>query len=251
MVHRGAALNSSSLTFFIHSARPVPLPDLWKLCLRGALTFLLIPGTPCLAQRPHQRIKVNIQYEDSISNVRYPELLYWFVTPETLAPQRYSRDIEHIAHDTVFDFPFLTARNGVNFFNSPNAHDAIAGIVREGHQSGLRIGATLQIQDIDSMRHFSYDDDQTLVGEGETTLDSNGLGSASSTVTLRSSAALKTELLRVYAFHKTADGEYDPATLTDVTAQATSEGPKPGTITVKLDLGPVSYTHLDVYKRQT
>lgn len=238
MVHRGAALNSSSLTFFIHSARPVPLPDLWKLCLRGALVFLLIPGTPCLAQRPHQRIKVNIQYEDSISNVRYPELLYWFVTPETLAPQRYSRDIEHIAHDTVFDFPFLTARNGVNFFNSPNAHDAIAGIVREGHQSGLRIGATLQIQDIDSMRHFSYDDDQTLVGEGETTLDSNGLGSASSTVTLRSSAALKTELLRVYAFHKTADGEYDPATLTDVTAQATSEGPKPGTITVKLDLGP-------------
>ena len=71
--------------------------------------------------------------------------------------------------------------------DSPNAHDAIAGIVEEGHQNGLRIGATLQIQDIDSMRHFSYDDDQTLVGEGETTLDSNRPKvRASSTVTLRS-----------------------------------------------------------------
>ena len=74
--------------------------------------------------------KVQVRYEDPIANAHYPELVYWFVTPETLAPQRYSHDIQHIAHDTVFDFPFLTARNGVNFFDNEAAHDAVAGIVR-------------------------------------------------------------------------------------------------------------------------
>jgi hypothetical protein len=226
MAHKDTILSSSLIS------------DRQKRCFQEMFLVLLMTGTACLAQRPHDGVKVNIQYEEPISNVRYPELLYWFVTPETLAPQHYSRDIEHIAQDTVFDFPFLTARNGVNFLDSPAAHDAVAGIVREAHKNGLRIGATLQIQDIDSMRRFSYDDDQTLVGEGETTLDSDGRGTVSSTVTLRSSAPLKTELLRVYAFQKTADGEYDPSTLTNVTAQVSSDVSKPGTIIVKLDLGP-------------
>jgi hypothetical protein len=192
----------------------------------------------CIAQTRSIAPNVRVRYEDPLLNANYPELLYWFTTPETLAPERYNRDVQHIAHDTVFDFPFLTARNGVNFFNSPAAHDAIAAIVREGHQNGLRIGATLQLADIDSMRKASFDDEQTVVGEGETALDASGRGIVTSTVKLRSTAAIKTELLRVYAFRKTADGEYDPATLTDVTAQAKSTAPEPGTITVALDLGP-------------
>lgn len=193
---------------------------------------------PARAEKPAVNEKVSVDYEDPIRNApAIPELLYWFVTPETLAPERYRRDVQHIAHDTVFDFPFLTARNGVNFFNSPVAHAAVAGIVRQGHQNGIRIGATLQIQDIDSLRKFPFDDDQTVVGEGEGVLDAGGHAAVESTVKLRSSPAQKTELLRVYVFRKTAPGEYDPATLTDVTAQAKAVTPHPGTIDVTLDLG--------------
>jgi hypothetical protein len=206
--------------------------------LLGYFAIALATAISCTAQTGSTSPKVKVQYEDPILNANYPELLYWFVTPETIVPGRYARDVEHIAHDTVFDFPFLTARNGVNFFNSPAAHDAIAGIVRDSHKNGLRIGATLQLADIDSMRKASPDDEQTVVGESETNLDTSGRGVIVSTVKLRSTAPIKTELLRVYAFRKTAEGEYDPATLTDVTARVTSTVAAPASLTVTIDLGP-------------
>ena len=59
----------------------------------------------------------------------YPELVYWFVTPKTLAPEHYAHDILHLANDAEFTFAFLTGREGVSFLNNPAAHDAIAGIV--------------------------------------------------------------------------------------------------------------------------
>ncbi|HZL28917.1 MAG TPA: hypothetical protein VFC39_20495 [Acidobacteriaceae bacterium] len=209
-----------------------------NVCFFGACILSLAGSFLCAAQAPSNGFKVNVRYEDPIRNENYPELLYWFVTPETIVPPRYSRDIQHIAHDTVFDFPFLTARNGVNFFTSPAAHDAVAEIVKEGHQNGLRIGATLEIQNIDSMRKFSFDDEQTGVSDGETTLDANGRGVIESSLKLRSSPAQKTEVLRVFVFRKTGDGEYDPATLTDVTAKVVSKSPQPGSISVTVDLGP-------------
>jgi hypothetical protein len=203
------------------------------------LSFLLATATKfCAAHAPKSDFIVKVHYKEPIRNEYYPELLYWFVTPETIASRHYTGDIQHIAQDSVFDFPFLTARNGVNCFTTPAAHDAVADIVKEGHQSGLRIGATFELQDIDSMRKFSSEDEQTVVGDGEAVLYANGRGVVESTVKLRSAAALKTELLRVFVFRKTGIGEYDPATLTDVTAQAVSTVPAPGTSSVTLDLGP-------------
>ncbi len=203
------------------------------------LFFVILAGSIlCPAQNPGKSLVVKIDYEDLIQNQHYPELVYWFVTSETLASGRFTQDIRHVSHNTEFDFPFLTARNGVNFFTQPAAYDAVGGIVREGHRNGLRIGATFELQGVDSFRKFTPDEEQTVVGDAEGPLDENGQGVVESTVTLRSLAPQKTELLRVFAFRKTADGEYDPATLTDVTAQAKSLAPQPGTISVTLDLGP-------------
>lgn len=200
--------------------------------------FFFVTPDASVAQGASPHVPVQVRYEDPIANTNYPELVYWFVTPETLAAQRYSRDVEHLAQDTEFDFPFLTARNGVNFFDSKAAHDAVAGIVREGHAHGLRVGATLEIQAIDSLRTFPADDEQTVVGEGEAELDAGGRGVVESTVKLRSARPMKTELLRVFAFRKSGEGEYEAATLTDVTAQAQSQVSSAGTIAVTLDLGP-------------
>jgi hypothetical protein len=204
----------------------------------GFLMVFLATAIATIAQSQPKSLNVKIQYEDPIRNQHYPELLYWFVTPETLSPQRYTKDIQHISRDTAFDFPFLTARNGVNFFDDPAAHDAVAGIVREGHRNGLRIGATFELQDVDSFRKFAFDDEQTAVSDAEGLLDAGGRGVVESTVKLRSRPPLKTELLRVYVFRKTGEGEYDPATFTDVTAQAKATAPQPGAISVAIDLGP-------------
>jgi hypothetical protein len=192
---------------------------------------------PGAAHAQQKTLDVKLRYEEPIENERYPELVYWFVTPQTVAPQRYASDIHHIAADTVFDFPFLTARNGIHFLDSPEAHKAVAGIVREGHQAGLRIGATLPVNEVDSLRKIPFDDAQTAISDAEDTLDANGHATFRSSIQLRSAAAEKTELLRVYVFHKTAAGEYDPTTLIDATQRAKSSVGKPGAIDITVDMG--------------
>ncbi|HVU45132.1 MAG TPA: hypothetical protein VHD85_03335 [Terracidiphilus sp.] len=199
-----------------------------------ALLFTLMPGA---TQGQHKTVDGKLQYEETIGNARYPELVYWFVTPEVLSPKRYSDDIHHIATDTVFDFPFLTARNGVHFFDSPEAHQAVAGIVQKAHRNGLRIGATLPVDEVDSLRKIPLDDSQTAVSDSETTLDANGHATFQSSIRLRSAKAEKTELSRVFLFRKAGPGQYDPATLIDATNQAKSQVVSPGTIEITLNLG--------------
>ena len=181
---------------------------------------------------------VNLRYEEPVQNGLYPELLYWFVTPATLNAERYTRDVEHIAHDTVFDFPILTAREGVNFTASKPAHDAVAGIVRDAHENGLRIGVSLGLGDGSAAKSSNPDEEQTVVADGEGALDTQGAGNFEVSVKLRSLVPQKTELMRAWAFRKTGPGEYDPDTLTDVTARVTSSSPRPGTLSVAVNLGP-------------
>lgn len=202
------------------------------------VALLVVVSTMCAAQTVSKSLNIKVRYEDPIRNEHFPELLYWFVTPDTLVPQRYAQDIQHISHHTVFDFPFLTARNGVNFLDSKPAHEAVAGIVKQGHDNGLRIGATLVLGSGEAAKSAAPDDEQTVVADGEGLLDAQGSGTAEAVVQLRSMTPAKTELLRAYAFHKTGPGEYDPATLSDVTEQAKSSSPKPGTLSVSVNLGP-------------
>jgi len=204
----------------------------------GIAAIVFAGSMACGAQAGSNGVKVKVRYEDPIRNEHFPELVYWFVTPETLAPKRYTRDIQHISHDTVFDFPFLTARNGVSFLDSKAAHDAVAGIVKEGHENGLRIGATLVLGDGGAAKSAAADEEQTVVADGEGSLDGQGSGAVEAAVKLRSMTPGKTELLRAYAFRKTGPGEYDPATLSDVTERVRSASALPGTLSVSVNLGP-------------
>jgi hypothetical protein len=201
--------------------------------------FLIVCGAVASSQQAKKSAPiVNLRYEEPIHNGRYPELLYWFVTPETLKSERYTRDVEHIARDTVFDFPILTAREGVVFTGDKPAHDAVAGIVRDAHENGLRIGVSLGLGDGSAAKGSVPDEEQTVVADGEGTLDAQGAGSVEASIKLRSLVPQKTELLRAWAFRKTGPGEYDAATLSDVTAQAISKSPQPGTLSVAVNLGP-------------
>ena len=203
-----------------------------------ALGIFFLAAVACAAQTRGSNLDVKVQYQDPIRNQNFPELVYWFVTPETLAPARYTRDIQHIVHDTEFTFAFLTARNGVDFLDNKPAHDAVAGIVKEAHQNGLRIGMTLVGGGAGAAKTQVAADEQTAIANGEGALDAQGSGTAQASVDLRGVKATKTELLRAYVFRKMGPGEYDPATLTDVTGRVKSVSPQPGTLTVTLTLGP-------------
>ena len=65
---------------------------------------------------------VSISYSQSVRDANYPELVYWFVTPETFSPGRAAMDVKHIANGTFFTFPFLTERNGVLLLSNPKAN---------------------------------------------------------------------------------------------------------------------------------
>jgi hypothetical protein len=192
----------------------------------------------CQGQKASNEARLALSYEEPLADQRYPELVYWFVTPQTLAPERYRRDILHLADDTEFNFAFLTGREGVSFLNNPAAHQAIAGIVKDAHEHGLRIGATLGIGGGDSSARYSDEEKQTAIADATGTLDAEGRGTVSTEIALRSVAPERTRLLRVLVFRQTEQGEYDPATLKDVTTQAHSHVPKPGKISVTLQLGP-------------
>ena len=212
--------------------------------------FLALAFTNLLGVMIAQQPKVSVSYEQQIANANFPELMYWFVTPETLDPQRYEHDIQHISHDTLFGTPFLTERNGVDFAESPAAHAAIAGIVRDGHAAGLHIGATLSPGTNDGRTTHPLDDDQTVVSEAEKTLDPEGRAVLEPGDALRLARPVKTELLRVFVFRKTLPAEYDPATFEDVTAKATATSSTPGAIAISVDLGP-KYAGYTAYAMST
>ena len=202
----------------------------------GVWASVLAAAIGCGAQA-QSGAKLNVRYESAVKNANYPDLLYWFITPDTLPAERYTKEIKHIANDTEFDFPFLTARNGVDFLNSKPAHDAVAGIVAEAHKDGLRIGATLVLGGGDAAKSKVDDDDQTVVADGEAALDADGRGTVVAVDKLRSAMPVKTELLRAWVFKKTSPGEYDVATLEDVTAQVKTSVAELGTLSVQVDLG--------------
>jgi hypothetical protein len=209
----------------------------------GFLMVLMGTAIASTAQGPSKSpsvgsLNVKIQYEDPIRNQHYPELLYWFVTPQTLSSQRYTKDIEHISRDTAFDFPFLTAREGVDFLNNPAAHDAVAGIVKTAHENGLRIGMTLLGGGAGGAKTANADDEQTAIADGEGALDAAGSGVLQAAVIMRGLKATRTELLRAWVFRATGPGEYDASTLTDVTDKVKGTSPEPGTLAVQLELGP-------------
>jgi len=204
----------------------------------GLATVFTAAAAFCVAQAGSGATHIKVEYQSPIPNQNFPELVYWFVTPQTLAPAQYQKDIQHIAHDTKFTFPFLTARKGVSFLNNPAAHAAVAGIVKDAHENGLRIGVTLLGGGSGAAKTSVAADEQTVVANGEAILDAQGNGTVEANAVLRSVKATHTALLRAYVFRKTGPGEYDPATLMNVTAKVKSISPQPGRLVVTLKLGP-------------
>lgn len=236
------------------------------LRLRGGWIAILLLASSLSLETPAQ-IPVSVTYEQPIRNATYPELVYWFITPETFAPGRVAQDIHHIASDTPFTFAFLTERNGVILLNNPqptegyipptcptwpqwctpfpgntDSHALTAEIVKDAHRNGLKIGLTFDSQIVDTRQHIPIDEDQTVISSAEALLDVQGRATVTAGSRMRFAPAEKTELLRVYAFRKTAAGEYDPETLEDVTAKARKVAqvgdPMTGLMNITVDLGP-------------
>lgn len=226
-----------------------------------ALVFALL-----FSLRVNGQAHVSMSFEQPLHDANYPELVYWFVTPETFAPGQAAKDVQHIAKDTLFTFPFLTERNGVILFTEPqpngfvpascpqwppwcspytanvNQHALVADIVRDAHRNGLKMGIAFDWLLVDTRQRIADEEAQTVVSSAEATLDAHGRAQLTAGSKMRFAGPEKSALLRVYVFRKTGDGEYDPATLENVTSKVTAVArvadPTTGVMDISVDLGP-------------
>lgn len=157
----------------------------------------------------------DIQYVDKLQNTRHPSIGYWFITPETLQGDAYLKQIEEFARTTPYDLIFLTARNGIDFFDVEKMHPVFERLVRKA--DSLHIGIGLQIWVNVDPNVTEANCSRTIV-ETEGKLDDNGQGIYKNKPRgVRIIPPFKNQLFRVYAFKKCGEGTYTPGSLHDIT----------------------------------
>ena len=184
-----------------------------------------------------------IRYVDEIPNVRHPRIGYWFITPETLAGDAYLSQIEEYSRITPYDLIFLTARDGVDFFDVEKMHPVLERLVHKADSLGIGIG--LQVWDWDNKEYTERDCSRTIV-ETEVKLDTAGAAICiNRAINIRSVKPYKQKLFRVYAFKKAGKGEYIPGTLHDITDSCIQTG-TPDEFRIEINAGS-DFAGYDVY----
>ncbi len=176
-----------------------------------------------------------IKYVSKFANENHPEIGYWFISPSLLPNDNYLVHLDTIAQKCPYTLLFLTARDGANFYDFSLMHPVFQKIVSQAHKKGLKVGLQLWGNYKDTVREGS----QQMIVENEITLDQ--AGNATLTANAKyirfADRLLHSDLFKVYAFKKTAEGFYDPATLKDITGLCETSTPDKATVVVKIKGG--------------
>jgi len=160
-----------------------------------------------------------VNYVKSIENQNHPQIGYWLFNKEMLVGQKYRQVIDTIAQKSKFDLLFLTAqgKGQVNLFDDKTMHPILKDMVEYGQKKGVRIG--LQLFPNKSPEKGTEENCVRMVQEGEVILSDNGTAEYSVEANyIRNPSLLnKSEVLKIFAFKKSAEGVYDPATLREIT----------------------------------
>lgn len=177
-----------------------------------------------------------IKYVPAFENANHPEIGYWFISPNLLENDKYLPNIDSLAKKCKYTMLFLTAREGANFYNFSLMHPVFSKLVKEAHKKGMKIGLQLW----GNYQDKSMEASQRMIVETEVVLDQSG--KASKEIKAKyvrfPDRMLKADLFKVYAFKKTGDGFYDPATLQDITSRCTAVLPDKTTVQVSVNGTP-------------
>jgi hypothetical protein len=177
-----------------------------------------------------------ITYVSKFPNENHPEIGYWFISPKLISDEKkIVANIDSIADKCNYTMLFLTSREGANFYDFSLLHPVFQKLVAEGHKKGLKVGLQLW----GNYQDKSIEGSQRMIIENEVLLDQSG--NADYTAIAKyirfPDRLLKSDLFKVYAFRKTSEGFYDPATLKDITGQCESVTPDKATVQVKIKGG--------------
>lgn len=196
--------------------------------------------------------ELDIEYVEAIPPSRHPQPAYWFWHPETLANSQYLQDVENMAKKSAFTMGIMTSREnidspgaGVDFYDFERMHEPVSQTVRAAHERNLKIGlqvwefwALTRINDpvTKARPQLPIDQSLALVTEGEAVLDASGHAEYSATSTEgRDRQPFHSEVLKVFAFRKTAEGIYAEHSLVDITDSARTIRAEGASVTVGID----------------
>ncbi len=165
-----------------------------------------------------QAQQAKITYVNSFENVNHPQVAYWFFAANMMPEERYKGKIDSFVKYSKYTLVFLTERDGCNFHDIKTMHPVFEKLVAYAHQKGLKIG--LQIWK--NNKGTLIENTDRLIQDGEVILDDNGKANyfVRAKGARDTNSVIKSELRKIYAFRKTGDGFYDPATLKDITESA-------------------------------
>jgi len=193
------------------------------------VAFSTINQINCHALEP------KIEYVNSFENTNHPQIAYWFFQPNMMTEKNWKSKIDTLAQYSKFTDVFVTARNRVDFYDVQKMHPILSKVVEYAHQKGLKLGLQL-FQDQNDIKIENTD---RLIQEGEIVLDNNGNGTYR--VIPKSGRYvnyyIKSELFKIYAFKKTAEGFYDTSTLTEITIKAKVEKLYKNELSISVDAG--------------
>lgn len=187
----------------------------------------------CISQLLYSQ---KIEYIPKFLNENHPQIGYWFFTPTLINDEKKAlANIDSIAAKCNYTMLFLTSREGANFYDFKLLHPVFQKLVAEGHRKGLKVGLQLW----GNYKDKTMEGSQRMIIENEVELDQEGNASftAKAKYIRFPDRLLKSDLFKVYAFKKTGDGFYDPATLKDITAQCEATLPDKETVQVKVNGG--------------
>ncbi len=177
-----------------------------------------------------------VDYVSQFKNVNHEQIGYWFISPNLMTDKKeYLKHIDSIAENCKYTLIFLTSREGANFYDFPKMHTVFKELVAAAHKKGLKVGLQLW----GNYKDKSIEGSQRMIIETELTLDDNGNATAliKAKYIRFPDRLLKSDVFKVYAFKKTGDGFYDPATLKDITAQTQKLLSDKETVNVTINAG--------------
>lgn len=180
-----------------------------------------------------QSVKTN--YITAFENVNHPQVAYWFFSPSMMDPQVYKGKIDSFVAYSKYTLVFLTARGACDFDDAKTMHPVFEALVKYAHKKGLKIGLQIWKPEKGTIEENT----DRLIQEGETGLDNEGRSDYHVVAkgARNMNELFKSELFKIYAFRKTADGFYDPATLKDITSLVQSHADT-NTVSVSINAGP-------------
>ncbi|MEA3425032.1 MAG: hypothetical protein U9R46_02175 [Bacteroidota bacterium] len=200
-----------------------------KLIFPIAFLFLLANHT---GNAQSQQIK----YIPEFSNENHEQIGYWFISPNLITEENlYQKHIDSIAENCKYTLIFLTAREGADFYDYKKMYPVFKNLVAAAHKKGLKVGLQLW----GNYKDKTMEGSQRMIIETEVPLDQSGSATASIKAKFIrfEHRLLKSDLFKVYAFKKTGDGFYDPATLKDITRSCETVLPDKATVEVKIKAG--------------